>query len=415
MTPLNPSDRPKFLLAKQLAGGRIAYYWSPPNHILACGAPLERRSLGSDYAEAAKRAHAYNDALDFWRIHHRLPGEAAAPHIIRGSIDDVFETYRTHAPSKPRSYERLDPSTRADYDRGLKRFANYALKDGRRVGEVLAIDLDPGSVDRIYDKLVIAEDGSERRRSANLMIAACRRAWNVAHRAKPDMVPSANPFARMGLTHQGSETTPATYAELVVFEEAAVRLDLPEFAFAARAAWELLVRVSEICERFAWTHWRPDDRPDQVFLGFAKNNNPIWKPLSDAGGPFYPELEDRLRAVPKRAALVCVHEARKGPRKRKLTEGETAPPIVWKAYSERLFARRAEAIRKAAGLPEHVTLTAFRHGGLTELGDAGLPDTMAQALSRHKQRTTLDRYIHRTDDQLKAASRLRLAHRRAEG
>jgi hypothetical protein len=51
---------------------------------------------------------------------------------------------------------------------------------------------------------------------------------------------------------------------------------------------------------------------------------------------------------------------------------------------------------------------------LTELGDAGLLDTMAQALSRHKQRTTLDRYIHRTGDQQKAASRLRLAHRERE-
>jgi hypothetical protein len=66
----------------------------------------------------------------------------------------------------------------------------------------------------------------------------------------------------------------------------------------------------------------------------------------------------------------------------------------------------------AAGLPDHVTLETFRHGGLTECGTAGLSDTLAQALSRHRQRGTLDRYIHNDDDQMKKASHLRLAHRR---
>ena len=36
--------------------------------------------------------------------------------------------------------------------------------------------------------------------------------------------------------------------------------------------------------------------------------------------------------------------------------------------------------RRKAGLPEHVTLTACRHGGMTELGDASLTEQGVMAL-----------------------------------
>jgi len=216
----------------------------------------------------------------------------------------------------------------------------------------------------------------------------------------------------MNLDHTAVETKPATYEQLLAFENKAAEMGYPEIAFAARAAWDLLQRVEEVCERFAWTHYRPADHPNEVFVGYAKNDNPVWKPLQDEDGQgnvtlFYPELEERLKAVPERAVLVCVHEVRKGRQKR---DPNKAP--VYKGYSPRLMQQRARAVREAAELPNHVTLETFRHGGLTELGTAGLPDTLAQALSRHKQRGTLDRYIHTTNDQMKAASHLRLAHRR---
>jgi hypothetical protein len=209
----------------------------------------------------------------------------------------------------------------------------------------------------------------------------------------------------MGLDWSSDETIPATYDQLLTFEAKAVELGYPEVAFAARAAWDLLQRPTEVRERFAWSHYRPPDHPESIFVGFTKTNAPIWKPLSDAEGPFYPELERLLALIPRRATLVCVHEVIHGNQKR---------TGIFKPYHGRLFSERARRIADAAGLPKHITLAAFRHGGLTELGDAGLPDTMAQALSRHRQRTTLDRYIHRTDAQMIAASRLRLAHRRSE-
>lgn len=409
-------DRPRYMEPKTLSGGVIAWYWSPKKRIMdqlkAAKAPITRRSLGTDYAKAAAAARVFNEELDHWLLHHRLPGEPEEARIIPGSMDDVFQTYRDHMPSRPGSFASLDLGTQYDYERLMKRFADFRLTDGRRIGQVKAVDLDPSTVDAVYEELLHDEKGNARRRVTNHMMAACRRAWKVAYRAKPHLVPAANPFAEMNLNHKAVETTPATYAQLKTFEEKAAEMGYPEIAFAARAAWELLQRVEEICTRFVWTHYRPDDHPNEIFVGYSKNDNPVWKPLQDEDKDgniilFYPQLEERLNAVPKRAALVCAHEVRKG---RQKPNADKTP--VFKGYSPRMMQKRAKAIRIAAKLPDHVTLETFRHGGLTELGDAGLPDTLALALSRHKQRGTIDRYIHTTDDQMKAASHLRLAHRR---
>lgn len=64
--------------------------------------------------------------------------------------------------------------------------------------------------------------------------------------------------------------------------------------------------------------------------------------------------------------------------------------------------------RAKAGLPEHVTLDACRHGGMTELGDADLTETAEMSLSGHKTPDAKRRYIKRTEAQrLRAARRCR--------
>ena len=98
------------------------------------------------------------------------------------------------------------------------------------------------------------------------------------------------------------------------------------------------------------------------------------------------------------------------PRKR----GRQTDIKVWDPFPKRFREQLTARIAKAAGLPAGIGMRNFRHGGLTELGDAGLPDTWAQALSRHKQRTTLDTYIHRTTAQKQAGTLMRIEHRRSK-
>ncbi len=64
-----------------------------------------------------------------------------------------------------------------------------------------------------------------------------------------------------------------------------------------------------------------------------------------------------------------------------------------------------------AELPKELTFTSFRHGGMTELGDAELTDQEMMALSAHKQRSMLTVYSKRTENQRRSAARKRLEMR----
>ncbi len=200
---------PRFLITKRNKAGGVRYFWQPPTRVLKATKDFECRALGSNLEIAKARASAFNHALDHWRIHGFLPGEGPKPQDLpprSGSVDDMFATYRAHAPSRKGSYEQLTTPTKKMYGYLMDRFADYVLKDGRRVGQVSARDMDAPSVDRLYEALLRDKDGKERRRTTNHVMSVCRRAWNVAHRAKPLLFPKDNPFEKMGLDLSSDET-----------------------------------------------------------------------------------------------------------------------------------------------------------------------------------------------------------------
>ena len=71
-------------------------------------------------------------------------------------------------------------------------------------------------------------------------------------------------------------------------------------------------------------------------------------------------------------------------------------------------------ICRAAGLPDDITFTSFRHGGHTDGADAGLTNAQMRALGAHKSMAALLRYAKETDAQRKTAARKRL-NKRMEG
>ncbi|WP_134499750.1 hypothetical protein [Microvirga pakistanensis] len=56
----------------------------------------------------------------------------------------------------------------------------------------------------------------------------------------------------------------------------------------------------------------------------------------------------------------------------------------------------AKRMIRLAGLRDELSLTSFRHGGLTEMGDADLADAQMRAISRHKSARILPTYVKRT-------------------
>jgi IS5 family transposase len=78
-------------------------------------------------------------------------------------------------------------------------------------------------------------------------------------------------------------------------------------------------------------------------------------------------------------------------------------------YSFSYAKRIAREARRKAGLFEHVTMTACRHGGMTELGDAALTEAQTMALSGHKTPEAARLYAKRTNAQRVTAARRRRA------
>lgn len=399
---MNTQDLPPFVSTKTLKDGTIAWYWSPTTRDRKKGCPLPPTPLGSDFGVAMQRARELSEALHDWRL-GKQPG--ALPANL-STLDWLFGVYRAH-----RTFTRLSPHTRRTYDRAMARFGDYKLKNGRRLGTYQLYRLDPQTVDLIYDKWFQAG----LRRDAALAVDVCRRAWKVARRCQPHDVPDLNPFEGIEVDRTSKETTPATHAQLTAFCEKAEELGLADMAFAAMVCWELLQRPEDVFSRLSWSHWRPAERPGEVLILHNKNRSgewtTEWTPL-EAPDPetgetvaFYPRLESYAQCLTCRGTLMLM---------RPKTRGRQKPGNLFTPYPRRYREKLFRKIADAAGLPKEIGMASMRHGGLTELGDAALPDTYIKALSRHKQRTTLDRYVHRTDHQKLAGIRQRLEHRKGK-
>ena len=90
-----------------------------------------------------------------------------------------------------------------------------------------------------------------------------------------------------------------------------------------------------------------------------------------------------------------------------LTTGVRGPA---RPCSDEYAQRRVREARKKAGLGAHVTLDACRHGGLTELGDAGATEFEGMAASMHKTPQALRLYVKRSEQQRVAAGRKRRSY-----
>jgi hypothetical protein len=275
-----PLGWPKLMVARRLAGGATAYYWVPPTHAAAAGCPIVCEALGTDYGEAKRRCdEVLNPNYDEWRTGKET---SSTDRIVIGTFSWLLATYF----SSPR-FRELPAKTRKSYENSLRLVSDYTLKDGRKLGALSLSSITPGVADRLYEKLKLKSDGTERVRTANLAMAVCKRAWNVARRDRPDQIPLDNPFTKMGLTYKAQPTRPVTYAELMRFVAAADAAGEASIGTAAMIAFYWLQRQQDILTRLSWAHYRPADAPDKVRIFHHKTGAVVEHSLFDDDGSHY--------------------------------------------------------------------------------------------------------------------------------
>jgi len=151
----------------------------------------------------------------------------------------------------------------------------------------------------------------------------------------------------------------------------------------------------------AWSDHRPGEQPNHVVVWHHKNRKSakIPLPLLDADGTeLWPEMTARLDRMTRTGTLIVMRD---NPDSRKevhlpwMTGGRN--PMRWVQAEVRRICR-------AAGLPDDITLTSFRHGGHPDGADAGLTDAQMRALGAQEVRR------HSSGTRRKPTHNVRLRH-----
>jgi hypothetical protein len=387
--------------------------------------PIKSEALGDDYAAAVERVEAILLAqFDSWRTGDLCDLKPRGS--ARGTFDWMVGVYR-----KSPQYEKLSRRQKSNFEYGLRIASTRHLnndKHGRtRFGQLSLQEITLGLADKLYAKVkfdrepvldengspIIGKDGAfkmreiPRLRRAQEVIKACRRAWNVAIRQEPTVVPNINPFQKVEVeAPKSGKTVPATWKQTLAFVKACDDAGYWSIGTAAMVSFLWFQREEHIMgvprednkrTGLLWSHYRPEGSPDCVLIQHPKTDETVLLPLySDDDRPLFPELMDRLDNAPKRGPLVCMRDR----------PDKTGVYRPWPTRTDNAalatFIRRVAAIRDAAGLPSDITFRSFRHGGFTAGGDADLSDADLNAVGA-KTDATIDIYRKGTIEQRRRA------------
>jgi hypothetical protein len=385
------------MVVRRLKSGAAAYYWVLPTWAKRSGCTLQVEALGLDYALAKQRCdEVLNPQFDAWRKRE----EIVHPDRVQiGTFDWMITVYK----SSP-LFQKLPARTQRSYDAALHLASQHELKDKRRFGMLPLASITPGAADRLFDRLRGRPDGGDRIRTAVLSVTVCKRAWNVARRDKPKIVPWENPFQKMEISYDPKTTRPVTHDELTLFAKAADEMGECSVGTAAMIAYYWLQREEDIIGRLSWSHYRPLDAPDVARIFHHKTGQLVDIPLYDEDGTvLWPELMERLDSSPRYGTLIVTRD--RLDRRRKIH-------LPWKAD---YFRHRVAAVRTAAGIDFEAKFMGLRHGGNTESGDADLTDSQIRALSGHNTSAMTALYTKQTMRQRRAGARKRLEERTKGG
>jgi hypothetical protein len=236
---------------------------------------------------------------------------------------------------------------------------------------------------------------------------ACRRAWNVARRHEPNVIPHVNPFERAEVeAPKAGKTVPATWDQTMAFVRTCDEAGDWSIGTAALVSFCWFQRQEHImgvpredgrATGLLWADYRPKEHPDCVVIQHPKANEAVRLPLySGDGRALFPELMQRLDNAPKRGALICMRDR----------PGATGIYRPWPTRGDHAalapFIRRVAVIRDTAGLPNEITFRSFRRGGFTAGGDADLSDADLNAVGA-KTDATIDIYRKGTMEQRRRA------------
>lgn len=391
-----PFELPRYTSFKKLASGKTAFYWTCPTAYRKAGCPFLSAPLGTNLSpsELAEAAKIWNERLDDWREgRFRLDDEVSSRH---GTVDWLVDAYLKHDSFR----ERVSEFSRPDYKRVLDRVCNLEITSDRgvpwRVGAAKVQQIGVTTAEKIYH--AFCDMGAAR--TSEKVVTYCKAMWKRMRPHHPEQFRPDTPNPWEGVTVRRREKAVKGHADRATtyrFARAAIANDAPELAAAAILAFEWLLRPSNIGAGWAaWSGYRGESQPDKIIVRHRKNGEVAIHPLEyvDEAGEvvlLYAEAEGILSQVPKRGTSIVAK-----------ADGTL--------YGDgTLLSQKVREIADKVGLTTF-TLDAARHGGITELEEAGLTEGEGRALSKHRTASAYRRYPKETELKVLNATKKRFAH-----
>jgi len=395
---------PRYVIPKRLSSGKVAFYFNVPKLYLKAGCPRLNEPLGDDYVVACGhdgkggRAATLNGLFDEWDQGRRgVPTSEGAPAI--GSVDWLFREYK-----QSRAYlEKVAMRSRKNYEWAMREVGDTLNKKGVRIGNLPIKSITPRAADKLYDLFIIGGSG-ERLRTAEKMVALCRKAWRVVHRLYPAEFAKDIPNPWPGVTMKTRAKlikAAATREEVYTFANGCVAHGEVEVAAAAVICFEWLQRPENVIAGYLkWSDYRSGQFPTAIRIVHHKTGQVVLHPLEELlpNGKvikFYADAEAVLDKLTRRGLPMILRE---------VEDGKSKP------YSMSGIQKIVQRMRKQLELPAAFTLDACRHGGMTELEEAELTDGQGRALSAHKTQQSYEGYAKRNLPRALSATRKRYAH-----
>lgn len=391
-----PFAMPRYTSFKRLVSGKTAFYWTCPSAYRKDGCPYNAAALGTNLgpAELDAAAKIWNDRLDEWRRDRHGPSDDLTSRY--GNVEWLVNQYLRH----DAFLERVGEFSRPDYRRVFNRICELQIKGARgqvaRVGDLKIAQIGVSTAEKIYH--AFNDDGAAR--TSEKVMIYCKAMWKRMQPHHPALFRTDTPNPWEGVTLRkrvklikGHADRATTYR----FARAAITAGHPEVAAAAILAFEWLMRPSNIGAGWAaWTGYRSEAQPHKIVIRHRKNGQVASHPLEyvDEEGELqalYPNAETILAQVP-RVAISMVAKA----------DGSL--------YGDgTALSKKVREIADGIGLTDF-TLDAARHGGMTELEEAGLTEGEGRVLSKHKTATAYRGYAKETDARVLNATKKRFGH-----
>lgn len=424
---------PRYVIAKRLASGATAFYFTVPTRYREMGCTIPNQPLGISYEVACGcdgkggRAAGLNGLFDeWWKAKNGVPVESKIARY--GTVDWLFREYKL----SKRYQKRVSTRTRPDYERLMLLICDLKTKKGDRVGERPIKSITPRAADKLYEQVCAGPKGP-RPRQGEKVVALCRAAWRVVHRLYPECFDRevSNPWDGVTMNQRTKATKPAvTREEVYRFAWGAIEAGRPEAGAAAVICFEFLQRPENVLAGYVtWPDYRGKEYPAALRINHHKTGAVVWHPLEIVEDGRVVQLHADAEAVLARLPrlgipmiLKCRQNKRSKPEgcgqggsRRSAADshqnGTTEP------YTAMQMAKIVRKLRERLGLPHTFTLDACRHGGMTELEEAELTDGQGRALSGHRTQRAYEGYAKRSLERALPATLKRRAYalRNAQG